>query len=139
MHPPAQATTALRSTGAPLSGAAIVDVRAWATSFPVPAAHSVRLGVGRALKRDAVFIRVTTEDGLVGWGESHHGQAHSTVAHFATHALKPMVLGMDASNVTASGSGSIPGNSPAAASAGCALAMSGLDDTHPAIEGPTYA
>ncbi|CAN7781194.1 mandelate racemase/muconate lactonizing enzyme family protein [Variovorax sp. LjRoot175] len=110
------------------SGCAIAEIQAWATSFPVPAEHSVRLGVGRTLKRDAVVVKVTTEDGLVGWGESHHGRAHSSIAHFITHALRTMVLGMDATDVhgvwqriyarqlASHGIG-----------AGCAIAMSGID------------
>lgn len=97
MQPPAQATTTVRFTGAPTSGAAIVGFRAWATSFTLPAAHSVRLGVSRTLRRDAVGIKVTTEDGVVGRGESHHGRVHSALAHLVTHALKPMILRMDAS------------------------------------------
>jgi D-galactarolactone cycloisomerase len=128
MHPTARTTTAFTSAGTPMSGAAIVDVRAWATSFPVSSAHSVRLGVGRTLKRDAVVVKVTTEDGLVGWGESHHGRAHSTVAHFVTHALKPMVLGMDASDVNGVWQ-RIYSRQLAShgIGAGCAIAMSGID------------
>lgn len=107
---------------------AIADIQAWAISFPVPAENSVRLGVGRARKRDAVVVKVTTVNGLVGWGESHHGRAHSSIAHFIHHALRPLVLGMSASNVhgvwqriynaqlVAMGTG-----------AACVLAMSGID------------
>ena len=48
----------------------IREVRAHPTSFPVDPANSVTLGIGRAVKRDAVIVKVTTEDGLVGWGEA---------------------------------------------------------------------
>ena len=43
-----------------------------ASSFPVK--QGVTLGIGRAVKRDAIIVKVTTESGLVGWGESHHGR-----------------------------------------------------------------
>lgn len=106
----------------------IADIHAWAISFPVPETHSVRLGVGRTIKRDAVIVKVITRDGLIGWGESHHGRAHSSIAHFINHALKPMVLGMDAANV--GGVWQRIYKSQLAShgiGAGCAIAMSGLD------------
>ena len=52
----------------------IVDLRAVPISFPVPADKSVRLGIGRSVKRDSVLVRVETSDGLIGWGEAHHGR-----------------------------------------------------------------
>ena len=120
---PSTATTALQGTRS-----AITRIQAWATSFPVPAEHSVRLGVGRTLKRDAVVVKVTTEDGLVGWGESHHGRAHSSVAHFVNQALQPMVLGMDAFDVVGVWQ-RIYSRQLAShgIGAGCAIAMSGID------------
>lgn len=38
----------------------IVDIKAVPVSFPVPENRSVRLGIGRSVKRDAVLVRVTT-------------------------------------------------------------------------------
>lgn len=107
---------------------AIADIQAWATSFPVPPENSVRLGVGRTLKRDAVLVKVTTAGGLVGWGESHHGRAHSSIAHFVTHTLKPMVLSMNASDVNGVWQ-RIYARQLAShgIGAGCAIAMSGID------------
>ena len=32
----------------------IIDVKAYPTSFPIPAANRVALGIGTAVKRDAV-------------------------------------------------------------------------------------
>ena len=58
----------------------IVEIKAYPTSFPVPPEHRVALGIGTAIKRDAVVVKVTTAGGLVGWGESHHGRAHTAVA-----------------------------------------------------------
>jgi D-galactarolactone cycloisomerase len=39
----------------------IEDIRAIPISFPVPPAQSVRLGIGRSIKRDAVLVRVMTD------------------------------------------------------------------------------
>jgi len=77
----------------------IADVTAHPTSFPVPPSQSVTLGIGRAVKRDAVVVRVTTDDGLVGYGEAHHGRAPGAVAHLVNTTLRQLVLGLDATDV----------------------------------------
>jgi len=77
----------------------ITDIQAFPTSFPIPPANRVALGIGTAIKRDAVVVKVTTAGGLVGWGESHHGRAHTAVARLIETTLKQLVLGMDAADV----------------------------------------
>ncbi|MCW5622274.1 MAG: mandelate racemase/muconate lactonizing enzyme family protein [Burkholderiales bacterium] len=77
----------------------IVDIKAYPTSFPVDPKNSVTLGIGRAVKRDAVLVKVTTESGLVGWGEAHHGRAPGSVAHLIDHTLRQLVLGQDGHDV----------------------------------------
>jgi len=77
----------------------IAELRAYPTSFPLPPDASVALGIGRAVKRDAVVVKVTTDDGLVGWGEAHHGRAPGAVAHLVHTTLRQLVLGLDATNV----------------------------------------
>jgi D-galactarolactone cycloisomerase len=77
----------------------ITDIKAFPTSFPVPPENRVALGIGTAIKRDAVVVKVTTAGGLVGWGESHHGRAHTAVAKLIETTLKQLVLGMDAADV----------------------------------------
>jgi L-alanine-DL-glutamate epimerase-like enolase superfamily enzyme len=77
----------------------IVDVKAYPTSFPVPPDASVTLGIGRAIKRDAVIVKVTTDDGLVGYGEAHHGRAPGAVAHLVNTTLRQLVVGLDAADV----------------------------------------
>ncbi|MGD9952061.1 MAG: mandelate racemase/muconate lactonizing enzyme family protein [Burkholderiales bacterium] len=77
----------------------IAEIKAFPTSFPVPPAHRVSLGIGTAIKRDAVVVKVTTAGGLVGWGESHHGRAHTAVAKLIETTLKTLIVGMDASDV----------------------------------------
>ncbi len=106
----------------------ITDIKAYPTSFPLAADSNVRLGIGRAVKKDAVVVKVTTAGGLVGWGESHHARAPSTIAKLIETTLKMLVMGEDAANVQgiwqkiyvkqlgSHGMG-----------AGTAMAMSGLD------------
>jgi L-alanine-DL-glutamate epimerase-like enolase superfamily enzyme len=77
----------------------IVDVKAYPTSFPVAAENRVALGIGTAIKRDAVVVKVITAGGLVGWGESHHGRAHTAVAKLIETTLRQLVVGMDAADV----------------------------------------
>src|SRR5260221_905134 len=88
--------TATAAYGADLE---IVDVQAYPTSFPVPPAQRVTLGIGTSVKRDAVAVKVTTAGGLTGWGKSHHGRAHTAVARLIETTLKQLVLGMDAADV----------------------------------------
>ena len=77
----------------------IKDVKAYPTSYPIPPGQSVTLGIGRAVKRDAVVVKVTTEGGLVGYGESHHGRAHTAIAQLVNTTLRQLILGMNAADV----------------------------------------
>lgn len=106
----------------------IRDIQAFAVSFPIAPENAVQLGMGRAVKKDAVVVKVTTDSGLVGWGESHHGKAHTAVAQLVNTTLRQLAVGMDATDVVgvwdriywkqlaSHGVG-----------AGCAMAMSGID------------
>ena len=106
----------------------ITNITAYPLSFKIPEEFRVTLGIGSAIKRDCVLIKVETDDGVVGWGESHAGRAPGAVAQLANTTLKTLVLGMDASDVVgvwqkiytmqlaSHGMG-----------AACAIAMSGLD------------
>ena len=106
----------------------VIDIKAYPSSFPVALENRVSLGIGQSVKRDAVVVKVTTDSGLVGWGESHHGRCHGAVAHLVNTTLRQLVVGMDASDVIgvwqkiykmqlgSHGMG-----------AGCCLAMSGID------------
>lgn len=77
----------------------IRDVIAIPTSFPVREEDSVTLGVGRAVKRDAVIVKIVTESGIVGYGEAHHGRAPGAVARLVETTLRQLVLGQDAHDV----------------------------------------
>ncbi|HEV7416251.1 MAG TPA: mandelate racemase/muconate lactonizing enzyme family protein [Tianweitania sediminis] len=77
----------------------IAEVQAWALSYPLPESAQVTLGVGRTVKRDAVVVRVRTDDGIEGWGEAHHGRAHIAVASIVNDNLAELLKGLDASDV----------------------------------------
>jgi L-alanine-DL-glutamate epimerase-like enolase superfamily enzyme len=79
----------------------ITDVEAYPLSFPIPPASRVALGIGTAVKRDAVLVKVSTDEGITGWGEAHHGRAHTAVARLIETTLKQLVLGMDPGEVVA--------------------------------------
>ena len=83
-----------------MSSLRITDVRAYPTSFPVDPKNSVTLGIGRAVKRDAVIVKVSTEDGITGWGEAHHGRCPGAVAHIVNTTMKQLVVGQDANDIT---------------------------------------
>lgn len=76
----------------------IIDVHAYPTSFRVPKERQVSLGIGTMTKRDCVMVKVTTEDGIVGWGESHHGRSPGSIGHLVNTTLKGFVVGMDATD-----------------------------------------
>ncbi|MFZ1908045.1 MAG: mandelate racemase/muconate lactonizing enzyme family protein [Burkholderiales bacterium] len=77
----------------------IADIEAYPVSFPIPPERRVALGIGTAIKRDAVVVKVTTRGGLIGWGEAHHGRAHTAVAKLIDTTLKQLALGCDAHDV----------------------------------------
>jgi len=77
----------------------IRNVLAYPVSFPIPEANRVALGIGTAVKRDAVVVKVETEAGISGWGEAHHGRAHTAVAKLIETTLKFLIQGMDADDV----------------------------------------
>ena len=77
----------------------ITAIQAFPISFPLPREKRVSLGIGTAVKRDAVVVKVSTAGGLTGWGEAHHGRAHVAVAKLIETTLRQLVLGMDATDV----------------------------------------
>jgi len=77
----------------------IAEIKTYPTSFPIPKENRVALGIGTAVKRDAVVVKITSDEGLVGWGEAHHGRAHTAVAKLIDTTLKMLILNMDANDV----------------------------------------
>jgi L-alanine-DL-glutamate epimerase-like enolase superfamily enzyme len=78
----------------------ITDVIAVPISVPTPPDKRVRLAIGTAVKRDAVIVRVLTDEGVIGFGEAHHGRAPGTVAHLINTTIRGLVIGRDAFDVT---------------------------------------
>lgn len=77
----------------------IKNIEAFPVSYPLPEGSSVTLGIGRTVKRDAVVVKVTTAEGIIGYGESHHGRSVIAIATLVNTTLKHLVCGMDASDV----------------------------------------
>ncbi|MEO8004821.1 MAG: mandelate racemase/muconate lactonizing enzyme family protein [Betaproteobacteria bacterium] len=77
----------------------IEEVRAFPTSFPIDPKHSVTLGIGRTVKRDAVIVKVIAQGGLIGWGEAHHGRCPGAVAHLVNTTMRQLVVGQDANDI----------------------------------------
>ena len=47
---------------------------------------SMRFGVGNVVKRDCVLVKITCDDGTVGWGESHHALTPTSIAELVTQS-----------------------------------------------------
>ena len=73
----------------------ITEIKAVPVSFRVPQGQNVRLGIGRAVKRDAVLVKVSTDEGITGWGEAHHGRCPGAIAKLIDTTMQELVLGAD--------------------------------------------
>jgi len=51
------------------------------------------LGLGSALRRDFVLVRVECSDGTVGYGEAFHGHAGTAVAEIVNTTMRDVVVG----------------------------------------------
>jgi D-galactarolactone cycloisomerase len=74
-------------------------IKAAPISYRVPEGHNVTLGIGRAVKRDAVLVKVETDEGITGWGEAHHGRCPGAIAKLIDTTISELVTGMDALDV----------------------------------------
>jgi len=72
----------------------IIRVAAQAYSCPFQS-NLVRQGLGANTKRDAVLVRITSDEGLVGIGESHHGQNPTAMAEVIQEGLGSLIVGDD--------------------------------------------
>lgn len=72
----------------------IVEVTASAHSRPFTG-DLVRLGLGANTKRDCVVVRITSDDGHVGWGEAHHGQNPTAMAEVVEQGQGSLLKGAD--------------------------------------------
>lgn len=74
-------------------------IQAVPVSYRVPEGQNVTLGIGRAVKRDAVLVKIETDEGLVGWGEAHHGRCPGAIAKLIDTTMSELLIGMDAFDV----------------------------------------
>jgi len=77
----------------------ITALTAHPISFAIPEALQVNLGIGQAVKRDAVLVKVETSAGVAGWGEAHAARAPSAIAELFNTTLRQLVVGMDAADI----------------------------------------
>ncbi len=75
----------------------IAEIKAFPISVRLD--DGAHLAIGRAVKRDSVVVRVTTEDGLVGYGESHHARSPAVIAQIVNTTLQTIVLPASADDV----------------------------------------
>ena len=105
---------------------AIERVEALACSVPLK--HAVQQGLGQAVKRDTVLVKVTTAGGLTGYGESYNGRAPLAVTATVNTTLRDLFTGMDATATVAVWDrfeSRVLANHGTCA--GCVCAMSGID------------
>ncbi len=94
----------------------------------VPLKQAVTQGLGSVSKRDTVVVKVTTPDGLTGYGESYNGRAPLAVAATIDTTLRDLLTGMDAAATTevwARFESRVLANHGTCAA--CVCAMSGID------------
>ena len=104
----------------------IADVEALPCSVPLK--QAVTQGLGQVTKRDTVIVKVTTTDGLTGYGESYNGRAPLAVAQTVNTTLRDLFTGMDAvatTEIWARFESRVLANHGTCAA--CACAMSGID------------
>jgi D-galactarolactone cycloisomerase len=73
---------------------AITRIEALACS--VPLRSGVTQGLGRVTKRDTVVVKITTAEGLTGFGECYNGRAPLAIAQTVDTTLSDLLAGMDA-------------------------------------------
>ena len=106
----------------------ITRITAIPLSYRLPEGKTVRLGVGATTKRDAIVVRVETDQGLTGYGEAHPGRSPGAVASLIDNTLNPMICGMDACDVVGVWARVNKMQlSSHGLGAGAALALSGID------------
>ena len=88
---------------APPSGTRIREVKAWWVRIPIELAKQHQSDFGRIRTFDAAIVRITTEDGIVGWGEGKNaaGSAgnYGALVHLINHEVAPLLVGRDARDI----------------------------------------
>ena len=72
----------------------IRSIEAIPLSFRLPEGKTVRLGVGATTKRDAIIVKVVSDDGVSGYGEAHPGRSPGAIVSLIHNTLAPMLTGL---------------------------------------------
>ncbi len=72
----------------------IRSIEAIPLSFRLPEGKTVRLGVGATTKRDAIIVKVVSDDGVIGYGEAHPGRSPGAIVSLIHNTLAPMLTGL---------------------------------------------
>jgi D-galactarolactone cycloisomerase len=78
----------------------LVIERVEALPCSVPMRNAVSQGLGQAVKRDTVIVKVTTSDGIAGYGESYNGRAPLAIAQTINTTLRDLFTGLRADETT---------------------------------------
>ncbi|MCW5641073.1 MAG: mandelate racemase/muconate lactonizing enzyme family protein [Rhodoferax sp.] len=106
----------------------ITRITAFALSYRLPQGKTVKVGVGATIKRDTIIVRVETDEGLTGYGESHPGRSPGAVCSLVNQTLDPLLAGMDPCDVVGVWARvNRMQLSSHGLGAGAALALSGID------------
>jgi L-alanine-DL-glutamate epimerase-like enolase superfamily enzyme len=88
---------------APDTGMRIREVKAWWVRIPIELAEQHRSDFGQIRTFDAAIVKITTEDGIVGWGEGKNaaGSAgnYGALVHLLNHEVAPLLVGRDARDI----------------------------------------
>ena len=76
----------------------ITEILAIPLSYRLPEGKTVKMGIGSTTKRDTIIVRVKTDVGITGYGESHPGRGPGAVTNLINNTLAPMLIGMDATD-----------------------------------------
>ena len=85
------------------------------------------LGLGSALRRDFVLVRIECSDGTVGYGEAFHGHAGTAVAEIVNTTMQDVVVGRHVDEMLAVREETRSRFLLGAGMGGIALAHSGID------------
>lgn len=76
----------------------ITKIIAIPLSYRLPEGKTVTMGVGSTLKRDAIVVRVETDEGIIGYGEAHPGRSPGAITSLIHNTIAPMLVGMNATD-----------------------------------------
>jgi L-alanine-DL-glutamate epimerase-like enolase superfamily enzyme len=106
----------------------ITAIQAIPLSFRLPEGKTVTMGVGSTTKRDAIIVRVQTDQGITGYGEAHPGRSPGAITSLIHSTIAPMLVGMQATDVVGAWQRVHRMQlSSHGLGAGAALALSGID------------